>query len=306
MYQLTHILVPLDLSEMDDFLIRYSNFMIANFKPKSITFMHVMQSYDIPDDVLSDFPEMEEPLQKMLQDELKNKVDEILENEEVVKINVIVEEGVTTEEIVDYAKSNEITLTLMGKKMGYKGRGSTVRRVLGLIPSSVLLISETTPHHLNHIMVRIDFTKISGMALKMGLKLRDLTGAKVTCHNVYKLPLHYLSRPVRGERGKIEEQITSYARKEYTKFARKLKVNPEEVPCTYSLDTENEEAHILYNQALKTGADMIIIGSKIKSEYADVILDSTSEELAGPEKNIPVFVMKDRKQTMGFLDALFD
>ncbi|MDZ7777019.1 MAG: hypothetical protein U5L09_16090 [Bacteroidales bacterium] len=41
-------------------------------------------------------------------------------------------------------------------------------------------------------------------------------------------------------------------------------------------------------------------------EYADVILDSTSEKLAGPEKNIPVFVMKDRKQTMGFLDALFD
>lgn len=306
MYQLDHILVPLDLSEMDEFLIRYCNFMVEHFEPRSITFMHVMQSYDIPDDVLSDFPEMDEPLSKVLEEDITEKVDSILENKEKVKTIIKVEEGLTTDTLVEYAKEHNITLTLMGKKIGYKGRGSTVRRVLSIIPSSVLLISETTPHHLNHIMVRMDFTRIAGMALKMGLRLREMTGAKVTCHNVHKLPLHYLSRPQHGEREKIEKQVTHYAQKEYAKFVKKLKMSPEEIPCTYSLDTENEEAHILYNQALRIGADMILIGSKIKSEYAEIILDSTSEKLAGPEKNIPVLIMKDRKHTMGFLEALFE
>lgn len=306
MYQLDHILVPLDLSEMDDFLIRYCNYITASFKPKSVTFMHVMQSYDIPKDILEAYPDLDEPVSKVLQDELEEKVNEFFEKNDNVKIIIKIEEGITTETLVEYAKDNNITLTLMGKKIGYKGRGSTVRRVLNLIPSSVLLVSETTPHQINHIMVRMDFSRISGMALKMGLRLSELTGAKVTCHNVHKLPLHYLSQPSRSDRAKVEQQVEKYALKEYSKFAKKQKINPQEIPCTVSLDTENEEAHILYSQALKIGSDMILIGSKIKSEYANVILDTTSEKLAGPEKNIPVLIMKDRKQTLGFLDSLFD
>ncbi len=306
MYQLDHILVPLDLSEMDDFLIRYCNFITEPFKPKSITFIHVMQSYDIPKDVLDAYPDLDEPISKVLQDELEEKVNDLFEKKDDVKIIIKVEEGITTETLVEYAKDHNISLTLMGKKIGYKGRGSTVRRVLNLIPSSVLLVSETTPQQINHIMVRMDFSRISGMALKMGIRLSELTGAKVTCHNVHKLPLHYLAQPSRSDRVRVEKQVEKYALKEYNKFAKKQKVNPQEIPCTVSLDTENEEAHILYSQALKIGADMILIGSKIKSEYANVILDTTSEKLAGPEKNIPVLIMKDRKQTLGFLDSLFD
>jgi hypothetical protein len=48
MYQFDNILVCLDLSEMDDSLIRYSNFLVEKFKPKSVTFLHVMKSYEIP------------------------------------------------------------------------------------------------------------------------------------------------------------------------------------------------------------------------------------------------------------------
>ena len=261
MYQLDHILVPLDLSEMDDFLIRYCNYIIKSFKPKSITFMHVMQSYDIPKNVLEAYPDLDEPISKVLQDELEEKVTELFEKNDNVKIIIKVEEGITTETLVEYAKDHNITLTLMGKKIGYKGRGSTVRRVLNLIPSSVMLVSETTPYQINHIMVRMDFSRISGMALKMGLRISDLTGAKVTCHNVHKLPLHYLSQPSRSDRAKVEQQVEKYALKEYNKFAKKQKINPQEIPCTVSLDTEKEEAHILYSQALKIGSEMILIVS---------------------------------------------
>ena len=62
----------------------------------------------------------------------------------------------------------------------------------------------------------------------------------------------------------------------------------------------------LYHYGLKHQADLIMIGSKIKSELAKVILDRTSENLADVEKNIPVMIVKDRKQTLGFLEAIFD
>ncbi|WP_462281670.1 universal stress protein [Salinivirga cyanobacteriivorans] len=306
MYQLDHILVCLDLTDMDDFLVRYSNFMVEKFKPKSITFMHVVRSYDIPKEILSTFSEMDAPLTEIVKEEVQEKVDEHFIHKNDIETIVTVEEGYTTETIVQYSQKHNITLTLMGKKIGYKGRGGVVRKVLSITPSSVLLISETTQHKIEHVMVRMDFTKIAGITMKMAEQLQELTGAKISCHHVYKLPLKYFPQNRPEDDEKLQMHVEKHSKKEYEKFAKRLKIDTKAIPCTWTLDVENEEAHILYNQALSIQADMILIGSKIKSEMADVILDTTSEKLAGPEKNIPVFVVKDRKQTLGFLEALFD
>ena len=306
MYQLDHILVTLDLSEMDDFLIRYSNYLAEKMKPKSITFMHVMNSYDIPKDILKAFPDMDEPLADIVQEDLKEKVDEHFNYGDQVKTTVLVEEGIPTEHIVEFTKDNNITLILMGKKIGYKGRGSIVGKVLNIAPSSVLLISETTRHKIEHIMVRIDFTKISELALRMGLQIQKHTDAKLSCHHVYKLPIKYFAQATPENEKKMKYHMEKYSRKEYAKFMKKMKLDPEKIPCTYSFDKENDEAQVLYNHALNNGADLILIGSRLKSELGDVVLDSTSEKLAGTEKNIPVLVVKDRKTSLGFLETLFD
>lgn len=306
MYQLNHILVCLDLSDMDDFLIRYSNYLVEQFNPESVTFIHVMRSYEIPKDVLAAFPDMDKSLTDIVKDDLQEKVDEEFSWHKKVKTSVIVEEGVATETIVQYSKENNITLTLMGKKIGYKGRGSMVSKVLNITPSSVLLISETTQPKINKVMVRMNFNKISEMAMKMALRLKELTDAEITCHHVYRLPVKYFAQATPENEKKLKYHMEKYSRKEYQKFMKRLKLDPEKIPCTYAFDREGDEAHMLYSHALTIGADLIMIGSKVKSELADVILDTTSEKLAGPEKNIPVFVVKDRKQTVGFLDALFD
>ncbi|WP_372947080.1 universal stress protein [Mariniphaga sp.] len=305
MYQFEDILVCLDLSEMDDSLIRYSNFLVENFKPKSVTFLHVMKSYEIPPEMISAFPHLEQPLTEIVKEELQEKIESLFSGTNEVQTNVKVVEGSTTDNIVRYARENNITFTLMGKKIGYEGRGGIVRKVISIIPSSVLLVSETTQPRIEHVLVRMDFSKMSGLALKMALRLQELTGAKVSCHHAYKLPLKYFPQSSPENDKKLMQHIEKHSAKEYQKFMKKQELDPEKIPCTNSLDPENDEAHILYKQALTNGADMIIIGSKIKSELADIIIDSTSEKLASAEKNLPVLIIKDRKQTIGFLKALF-
>ena len=304
MYKLNHILVCLDLSDMDDFLIRYAHFLAEKIHPESITFLHVMRPYDIPKEIVEAFPHLDEPVINVVQEELQEKVKELIEPVNGVDLKTKVIEGFPTETIVKFTQKNDITLTLMGKKMGYEGHGSIVRKVLGIIPSSVLLISETTHHKIENIMVRMDFSKISGMALKMALRIKELTGAEVSCHHVHKLPLNYFPQNQPGEDKRLQQHIEKHSNKEFQKFIKRLKPGDEQIPFSFSLDVENEEAQILYNRALTIGADMILIGSKIKSELADIIVDSTSEKLAGSDKNIPVFIVKDRTQTMGFLKAL--
>ena len=305
MYQLNHILVTLDLSDMDDSLIRYANFLVDKIKPESVTFLHVMRPYDIPKDIIEAFPHLDEPITDVIREGLQEKIGELFSPENEIKTNIEVKEGYPTETIIKFSQKNDITLTLMGKKMGYEGRGSIVRKLLGIIPSSVLLVSETAHRKIENILVRMDFSKISEMALRMALRMKELTGAEVACHHVHKLPLNYFPQSRPEEDKRLQEHVKKHSNKEFQKFMKRFKYHASEIPFSYSLDVENEEAQILYNRALTVGADMILIGSKIKSELADIIIDSTSEKLAAPDKNIPVFIVKDRKQTMGFLNALF-
>lgn len=306
MYQLDNILVCLDLSDMDDSLIRYSNFLVEKFKPTTVTFLHVMKSYDIPKDIISAFPHLNEPLSEVVKEELTEKIDELFVHDKATQTIISVKEGSTTDTMVRYAREQNITLTLMGKKIGYEGKGGIVRKVLNIIPSSVLLISETTQPRMDHLMVRMDFSKMSAMALRMAMRIKESTGASISCHHVYKLPLKYFPQSSPEKDKMLMEHVENHSNKEYAKFVKKNKLEGEDIPCTHSLDPENEEANILYRQALTIGADMILIGSKIKSELAEIIIDSTSEKLAAADKNIPVFIVKDRKQTMGFLKALFE
>jgi nucleotide-binding universal stress UspA family protein len=264
-----------------------------------------MKSYEIPPEMVSAFPHLDQPLSEIVKDELEEKIEALFIQKDEIRTKIIVLEGSTTGNIVRYARENNITFTLMGKKVGYEGSGGIVRKVISIMPSSVLLISETTQPRIEHVLVRMDFSKMSALALKMALRLQELTGARASCHHTCKLPLKYFPVSSPEKDRKLIDHIQKHGRKEYQKFMKNLELDPGEIPCTTSLDTENDEAHILYKQALTIGADMIIIGSKIKSELADIIIDSTSEKLASAEKNLPVLIIKDRKQTIGFLKALF-
>lgn len=305
MYQLNHVLVTLDLSDMDDSLIRYANFLVDKIKPDSITFLHVFRPYEISRELIEAFPHLDEPITDIIREGLQEKIDELFTLQNDLKTTVKVQEGYPTETIVKFTQKNNITLTLMGKKMGYEGRGSIVRKVLGIIPSSVLLVSETAHRKIENILVRMDFSKMSEMALKMALRMKELTGSEVSCHHVHKLPLNYFPQSRPEEDKRLQQHVEKHSKKEFQKFMKRFKYDAEDIPFSYSLDVENEEAQLLYNRALTVGADIILIGSKIKSELADIIVDSTSEKLAASDKNIPVFIVKDRKQTMGFLKALF-
>ena len=299
-----NILVCLDLSEMDDFLIRYTNFIVETFSPESVTFIHVMQPMEIPADIKSSFPDFNEPVDQLIREELEEKIEKAFEAK--VNFSIIVKEGITTETLVHYSKNNKIDLTLMGKKIGYAGEGGISRTVTSLTPSSVLLVSENTSYSINHIWVRMDFSKISVEALKMAMTIQEHTGAAITCHNVAKLPLNYFPQQTEKQEKRLMEQLTRHGQKEYQKILKRMNLSEQDYPCEYSVDQENNEAQVLYHKAVQNNADLIVAGSKMKSGLSHVVLDNTSEKLAGGGKTLPLMIVKDKKLSSGILESIFD
>ena len=305
MFKFDKILVCLDLTDMDESLINYSNYIVEILKPKSLTFIHVMDTYEIPEELSDSFSGSHRPLNEIILEEIQEKVDAIYRHADSLKPSITLESGITTEKIVQFARKNKTDLALMGKKIGFAGEGGVVKHIIGLIPSSVLLISETTPHNISRIMVRTNFAKPSYAAYHMATLISEKTAANVEFHHVYKIPYNYFPEQSTQALQKLKKQLDPYMEKQYSKFIRKFNL-PKGIPFEYSVDLKGDEAQSLYNYAIKNRIDLLLTGTRLKSQLANVIMDSTSEKLASVEKNIPVLIVKDTKESVGFLKALFD
>ncbi len=299
------ILICLDLTEMDHFLINYANYIVKTFKPGRLIFIHVMEIYDIPDEIMDTFDDTERDIEDVIREELEMRIEQSLTVTGDVDYNLVMERGLTTDKIVEYSRKNKVDLSILGKKIGYRGQGSVSRKIVGLIPSSVLVVSETSPHKIEKLLVRMDFSKMAHSTLQMARIISEYTGAAIECHHVYKIPFHYYPRQTSENIRKLKEQVKQLIDKEYAKFIKKLKVS-DAPPCTFSIETQSEESELLYHYAIKNSFDLILTGTRIKSPLANLILDSTSEKLVGGEKNLPVMVVKDQKKSVGILDAIFD
>ncbi|MFO8023324.1 MAG: universal stress protein [Perlabentimonas sp.] len=304
MFKFDNFLVCLDLTDMDEFLINYANFVVETFKPKSVTFIHVMDIYEIPDEIAETMG-ASKPLEELIMDELQERVDANYKRNDVIKPNIVLETGVTTEKIIHYARKNGIDLAVLGKKIGYAGGGGVVKNIIGLIPSSVLLISETAPYSINKIMVRTNFAKPSYVAYNMAKDISEFTNASIEFHHVYKIPYNYFPEQSTVAAQKLKNQVEPHVKKQYNKFVKKFKLNSD-IPFDYSIDIKGDEAQSLYSYAVRGRVELVVTGTRLKSQLANIMMDSTSEKLAGVEKNIPVLIVKDTKESVGFLKALFD
>ncbi|SMO80095.1 Nucleotide-binding universal stress protein, UspA family [Saccharicrinis carchari] len=300
-----NLLVCLDLTEMNHFLIKYANFLVSKISPKKIYFLHLLQTYDLPDDILDDMPEMEKSLAEIIREDLEGKIEREFEPVNGLEVFVHVEEGIKSDTLLQFTRDKKINLTIFGKKVGYSGAGSLPRRVAPLTPSSVLLVNTASEPKLDNLLVRNDFSKMSEIAMETATMLAAQTGANVSSFHAYKIPISHFPQYSAEDEKRLKEKMTKHGIKEYGRFMKKLKLSTDDIPCTYVYDRKYNEAHLLYHHGLVNNIDLILIGSKIKSELANIILDRTSEDLADSEKNINVLIVKDRKQTLGFMEALF-
>ncbi len=299
------ILICLDLSEMDHFLISYSNFICEVLKPRHLVFIHVMETYDIPDEIMDTFDDAEKDIEDLVSEELEGKIEAGLTVKDKVDYSLVLEQGLPTEKIVEYSRKNKIDLGILGKKIGYQGQGGIARKLVGLIPSSVLVVSETSQYKIDKLLVRMDFSKTAWSSLTMAKTIAGYTGASIECHHVYKLPINYYPKQTPENIKKLKKQVKEIVNENYSRFIKKMKID-DAPPCSFSIDVQSEESQVLYNYAIINKIDLILTGTRIRSPLANLILDSTSEKLVGGEKNLPVMVVKDQKKSMGFLNAIFD
>lgn len=305
MIQFNRIMVGLDFTATDKVILEYAKMLQGAFKPSMIYFVHAEEDLDdIPQEILEEYgADILKPHDEGLLEKLEATVAEYFTSDSETEISCQVVEGGPFKEMLHWSHIKQIDLLIVGKKNQENGKGVLPQKLARKIDSSVLFVPENyTPKKIERVLLPLDFSKKSKMALQLAARLFEGHNVELMGAHCYTLPLGW------SKTGKTREEFEGIMQAHATrKFEDYMEGFDDEikVKSVFEIDENREPSEEIISMAEKTDSDLILIGSRGKTDIATVILGSTTEKLLSHHKPIPILMAKKKGETIGFLEALF-
>ena len=207
-------------------------------------------------------------------------------------------------EILRSARDQELDLVVVGRRLPSEqiGIGSAFSRLARKCPCNVLVVPNLVRLHLGRMLVPVDFSKHSGMALEQATEIARTAGEdhpQIIVHSVCSVGYGYRKMGVNLQ--EASEQLVATMGKQLTEFVAKVdKTGVEfETICT---SAEQIEAAILDMAAVRK-VDMIVLGSRGKTWTATALLGSIAERVLVTSP-LPVLLVKEKGETTPLLNVL--
>jgi nucleotide-binding universal stress UspA family protein len=293
-------LVALDLTDMDDYLIHYMAMLNRYLQFERIFFVHIAKDLELPEEVLKKYPDLLAPLDESIESDIQKKIDEHFV-ETNTALNILIQDGIPMERLLHLTKVKEADLIVMGRKESLKGSGLVTSHIARNSPCSLLLVTPTWQDAIRKILVPVDFSEHCAFSLKRVLGFSDQLNVEVVTSHVYRVPTGYSKIGKSFE--EFGEIMKGHAEKDYRRF---LKMNDirDDIPCEFILDTDHQNVELIYNLAEKEKADLIVVGSKGRTNASALFIGSFAEKMAYRDNHIPVLILKHKGENMGFLETL--
>lgn len=300
MYGIKRLLIALDLTELDQTLITYTSSLAKMLETEQVYFFHVAKSLELPSKVAEKYPDLLAPLDESITSDVRQNVEKHFDGD--ITYEIIVKEGNPADQIMRWGNIKAVDMIVVGRKLQLKGRGVLPGKLARLAHCSVLFVPENATPDFKRIMVPVDFSKNSNLALDLAVELKKVTSAKIILQNSYSVPWGYHTTGKSYE--EFDEIMKGHAREDGIKFLKQNKVKESEVEFTFTLDKEHEPAERAYEEAVKLQADLIIMSSKGRSGLANFLLGSVASKMIELDVNIPLLVAKNKHDNMSFFEAL--
>lgn len=294
-------MIGLDMTEMDEILIKKVAYISQIMKFKKLYLIHVAKDLSLPEEITKSYPDLIAPMNETIHDEIQRLIAAEKELDAAVEIEILVLEGSPLETFLRTAKSKDIDLIIMGRKLTLDGSGTLSKNMAQKAPCSVLFLTETGPIALpKKVMIPIDFSQHTHLSFEFANMLHREFRTEVIGLHIYNVPKGYYKT------GKSYEEFANImednAKKDYETFIKKHHHNPFE--CVY-LHTKNGNtgSHIIQS-AKDHNINLILMGSRGRTNSAAMLLGSTAEKLVNLNNEIPMMIFKKKGETMDFLDAL--
>ena len=202
--------------------------------------------------------------------------------------------GSRIDRLLEFAAEQAIDLIIVGHRRNGSGRRSLARRLAMKAPCSLILVPEGAPPRIERVLAAVDFSAPSALALNVATAMARYRGIN-QCRALHVFFPDTLSEP--------DSKDHSRRQREFAEFAAPLDLNGVDVRPVFEESASVPAA--IQRIAAADQADLIVMGTRGRSQAATVLLGSESEQTL-IESPIPVLVVKQRGERVGLLEILLD
>lgn len=285
-----NILVCLDLTAIDPYLIRYAAFIARTLPASKVVFLHAIQAYDLPDRAQRDFPDVETALNEMIRDELYKSVDDNFREKCHWEVATQVGYEDAAKEVLDFIKENDIDLALIGQKSGENREARYGHKIAAEADSDILFVPQYAENSVDPLMCAIDFSDQSAKAFEIALDMHRAWGVGIMCYFIFDSTRAYFPATTDRSSAHIQQQSS----KIYEKFLKGYGLSPEDIPCRIEIgDPMASEAENIHQAAMDKNARLIVVGARGETSTVTSLLGNIAETFRLMEKEIPVLIVKN-------------
>jgi nucleotide-binding universal stress UspA family protein len=300
MYRYKRLLVGLSLANQDGTSISYAAMVSQLAKSEKVYFVHVARSFDIPEELAREYPDLIQPVDEATERAMRELVSKYFDGNPEAQIEYEVEEGSLLVELLRRAKQLQIDLIIMRKRRKPTTSGTLLEKIARKAPCSVLFVPERCQARFTNILVPIDFSENSADAMDVALAFASASGIKkIYCVHVYEVPIGYYKTGKSYEH--FAKIMKGHAERQYRDFMDKIDLKGVSVIPAFELAKQERkgiEAAVREHQA-----DLLIMGARGRKAGAGVLLGSVTEDLIRAS-NVPLLAAKKKGTGMRILDAL--
>lgn len=286
MKSIKNVLVGLDLSSIDEQLIKYSSFFSELAEVEKVYFVHNIKRYEISEILEKELEDID--LEELITEELKETIDKNFTAD--LEWQVLISDDPYTESLISYIVNKySIDLLVLGNKNNESGSGILGFKLLRTIRCQFLWVPSRSNIKMDKIWIGTDFSSASKKCFSFSSYLETKKSIQIEAVHVYSLPIHF-SPYVNNS--KIEPKMNSYIDKKLDNFLKKVDYTGK-VQKFKILGREANVASKLKKEAYKNNVDLLIVADKGSNTFSNLTLGSVTEDLFNRELKIPLLVVKD-------------
>ena len=298
-YPFKKALVGLDLSSVDNDVVRYS-FFIAQILPsiEELIFVHIAPPMVAEIAELSEARSME-----VINEYIRQKISPYSAPRNV-KTKIRVEQGDPLTQILEINKQEQIDVAFLGRKSTEDGSSLLAKRLTRRALCSIWCVPEKAKTEIKRLFMPVDFSSFSKMAMDYALAISQNTPIEIDLLHIYKPTTgrHVLQKSAEQMADVMEEG----ARLQYFDFMQQydhLQI-PMVTPLFAHDETRRLSEKICYMMAVEQNADLIMLGSRGRTEAAATLMGSFAEQLLGENATIPILILKGKRKNLNMMSAI--
>ncbi|WP_338733138.1 universal stress protein [Mangrovimonas cancribranchiae] len=283
---INNILVALDLSDIDETLIRYASYLSHVLKAKKVYFVHNIKKYEISELFENQLEDLN--LEEMIGDELNETIENLFESKS--DWEVLISNDPYSESLISYIVNKySIQLTIVGNKNRVKGTGVVSGKLLRMLKCHLLTIPKDSKPTINNLCIGTDFSNASRKSFIMARQLKEATNCIVKAVHIYNVPLQFSPYlPKQNLIPTIEKHIEEKSKK----FIKRLKDDAKDVAFEIIPGRSSSIDENLHEQCKKEDFDMLMVSDKGGNTFSSLLVGNVTEELFNEDLELPLWVCK--------------